>query len=81
MILPTKHILPDRALLSVGADILRLVREPKTVSSLWDSIRKQRANTSMSSPIDYEWFILALDFLFIIGAVEYNRGLVEAQKS
>lgn len=81
MILPTKHILPDRALLSVGADILRLVGEPKTVSSLWDSIRKQRANAVMSSPIDYEWFILALDFLFIIGAVDYDRGLVEAKMS
>lgn len=79
MILPTKHIMPDRALLSVGADILRLIGEPKTVSSLWDAIRRQRANTAMSSPIDYEWFILALDFLYIIGAVDYKRGLVEAQ--
>ncbi len=42
MILPTKGIQADRALLAVGADILRLLDEPKTVSRLWDEMRAYR---------------------------------------
>ena len=34
MILPTKHIRPDRALLAVGADVLGCLREPMTVYAI-----------------------------------------------
>ncbi|GHO94589.1 hypothetical protein KSF_046370 [Reticulibacter mediterranei] len=35
MILPTKRLGPERAMLTVGAEILSLLTEPKTVSRLW----------------------------------------------
>ena len=38
MILPTKHIRPDRALIGVGAEVLGLLVQPMTVSGLWDAI-------------------------------------------
>lgn len=76
MILPTKHIRPDRALLSVGAELLECLREPKTVSRLWDEVRTRRGRHAGAAPLGYDWFILAVDLLFMLGAVEYERGLV-----
>lgn len=77
MILPTKHIRPDRALLAVGADLLGCLREPMTVSRLWDEIRTSRSGRAVSAPINYDWFVLALDLLFLLKAVQFERGLVQ----
>jgi hypothetical protein len=76
MILPTKHIRPERALLAVGGDLLVFLREPMTVSRLWDDIRSKRGDPGEPAPINYGWFVLALDLLFMIGAVELDRGLL-----
>lgn len=76
MILPTKHIRPDRALLAVGGDLLLSLREPMTVSRLWDDFRSKRGDPGEPSPINYDWFVLALDLLFMINAVELDRGLL-----
>lgn len=76
MILPTKHIRPDRALLAVGAELLGCLREPMTVSRLWDEIRASRSSRVPPAPINYDWFVLALDLLFIVRAIEFNRGLI-----
>lgn len=77
MILPTKHIRPDRALLAVGADVLGCLCEPMTVSRLWDEIRSARADRTVSAPISYDWFVLALDLLFMVKAVQFDRGLLQ----
>jgi hypothetical protein len=77
MILPTKHVRGDRALIGVGGEILRILRQPVTASRLWDEVRTARASYAPSSPISYEWFVLALDLLFLIGAVEFDRGVLK----
>jgi hypothetical protein len=76
MILPTKHIRPERALLAIGADLLVSLREPMTVSRLWDRIRAARGEAGEPAPINYDWFVLAVDLLFMIGAIELDRGLL-----
>ena len=76
MILPTKHIRPDRALLTVGGDLLVSLSEPMTVSRLWDDIRAKRGDPGEPAPINYDGFLLALDLLFMINAVEFERGLL-----
>lgn len=76
MILPTKHIQPERALLAIGGDVLGCLREPMTVSRLWDSLRVRRGAPSQPTPINYDWFILALDLLYAIGAINFERGLI-----
>lgn len=75
MILPTKHVRPQRALLGVGAEILETLRRPMTVSALWDRVRKNRAATP-AAPISYAWFVLSLDFLYLIEAVELRDGIL-----
>jgi hypothetical protein len=81
MILPTKHIRPDRALLAVGAELLGCLREPMTVSRLWDEIRTSRGGRAPAAPINYDWFVLALDLLFMVKAVEFDRGLIHKAAS
>ena len=76
MILPTKRIAQDRALLYLGGNILAFLDEPKTVSRLWDEIKRMRTSQPGVSSISYDWFVLALDLLFTICAIEYEHGRV-----
>jgi hypothetical protein len=71
MILPTKGIPPHRALISLGADILRILSETKTVSRLWDELRKAPA---VPADVTFDWFVLSLDLLYLLGAVELERN-------
>ena len=81
MILPTKRIHQDRALLTVGAEVLRRLDEPKTVSRLWDEIQRAYRSRATSPTLTYDWFILSLDLLFAINAVGLNQGLITKQRS
>lgn len=76
MILPTKHIRPDRALIGVGAEVLNTLGPPMTMSNLWDNIRSRRSTTTPNPAIDYQWFVLALDLLYMIGIIELEDGLI-----
>jgi hypothetical protein len=76
VILPTKHLPSDRALLTVGARILALLNEPRTMSVLWDRMRLKRDLRDNRPPMSYDWFILALDLLFVMGAIDFRDGLV-----
>lgn len=77
MILPTKRLSQDRSLLYLGAEILRLVDEPKTVSRLWQELQSARSSQPGLAPLTYDWFVLALDLLFLINAVRVERGRIE----
>ena len=74
MILPNKILAPSRSLLGVGAVILRLLDEPKPISRLWPEFKKFSSAGQKSSPISFGWFVLALDLLFMIGAIDMERG-------
>ena len=81
MILPTKHVRTERALIGVGANILRILRDPMTMSKLWDEVRTRSTTESPDTPVDYQWFVLTLDFLFMLGAIEVRRGLLQRTTS
>ena len=76
MILPSKHLPQDRALLTVGASILRHLSHPVTVSALWEEIPRSPSVHKAQSPLRYDAFVLALDLLFLIGAIELRDGLL-----
>jgi len=79
MILPGKHLRQDRALLGVGAEILSQIEEGKTVSELWESVRKSRLRSSAASALPYDWFVLSLSFLYAITAVDFEDGIVRVR--
>ncbi len=78
MILPTKHLSQDRALLTVGARLLARLSHPKTVSALWEEISRPVIikDNGKSPALRYDAYILALDLLFLMGAVELQDGLL-----
>ena len=76
MILPTQPLSQDRALLTVGALILRLLSEPKTVSAIWEDLSKATDTQRPPRTIRYDHFVLALDLLYLMSAVELVDGLL-----
>lgn len=74
MILPTKHIPEHRSLIGVGGTILALLSEREaTVSGLWEEFLEIRGETGR---ISFDWFVLGLDLLFAMGAIELDRGVI-----
>ncbi|MEO1002204.1 MAG: ABC-three component system middle component 6 [Cyanobacteria bacterium J06638_7] len=73
MILPTKGIGADKALLSIGAFILLDLEEPKTVSRLWADLRRVEEGPPV---ITFDWFVLALDLLYLMGTLDFLGGRV-----
>ena len=77
MILPTKHLPHDRAFLTVGSRLLVCLSEPMTVSALWEAVSKGDKWTDSTKPaLRYDAYVLTLDLLFSIGAVELHNGLL-----
>jgi hypothetical protein len=66
--MPTKHTTVARSMLGVGAALLRILDRPLTVSGLWDAAKSVPAIGS------YQRFLLGLDLLYVLGAVELRGG-------
>lgn len=79
MILPSKHLSQQRALLSVGAKILQHLQIPKTVSAIWEELTKADDDKALSN-MGYNSFILTLDLLYSISAIEMEDGLLSVKK-
>ncbi len=74
LILPTKHISTSYSLLGVGAKILEQLYNPRTVSSLWSAV------ATMPEVATFERFVLTLDLLYAIGAIEMDTGLLRRSR-
>ena len=70
MIMPNKNIKLEYSLLNCGAIILENLQEIDTVSSLWEKARRTEAM------VNYEKFVLTMDYLFLIGAVHMENGMI-----
>jgi hypothetical protein len=69
MILPGKHIKQDRALIAIGGDILAVLDRGMSVSEIWRGVQNLRESRERHSPLSFDWFVLALTFLFAVSAV------------
>lgn len=70
MILPSKHLKLSNTLIGVGSVLLKYLDSDKTVTSLWTDTH------SLLEINSFERFTLALDFLFMIGVVDFKEGLL-----
>lgn len=68
--LPDKTIKTSFSLLGVGALLLQKASATETVSSLWEKVKKEDTVSS------YEKYIRGLIFLYAIGAITYERGIL-----
>ena len=80
MILPSKRLSPKRALFTVGAGLLVRLKRPKTVSRLWEEICKEQSEVENSSKITFDWFILALDLLYMLDVIEFSDNLLKRKR-
>ncbi len=76
MITPTKGIAPQRALLTVGAQISMVLKEPMTVSQAWNALKTWRAHHGNSPVLPFSWFVLSLDLLYALDAIHYEDGML-----
>lgn len=70
MILPDKNIKLEYSLLNCGAILLEEMTESQTLSILWDKAKKYEAL------VNYEKFLLTLDYLYLINAITIKDGLI-----
>lgn len=77
MIAPTKGIAPQRALLTVGAQILvSSGRQNLSVNQAWRRLQDWRVEHDHRAPIPFWWFALALDVLYALGTVELRGDVL-----
>ena len=74
MLLPTKHISLKESILAAGGKILLLLKMPQTVTKLWSKARKY------SDIATFDRFCLVLDFLFSLGLITFENGLIFRRK-
>jgi hypothetical protein len=70
MILPTENDSQETSLLGLGGALLALLDEPRTVTGLWERARR---NPSFGA---FARFVLALDLLFLLEAIDLEAGLI-----
>jgi hypothetical protein len=75
MILPSKHIRFSESLLGLGGVILRIIKEPKTIDEIWFKFSEFN-NDKKQFPAyhNFDNVILALNYLYIIGAVSIDKN-------
>jgi hypothetical protein len=76
LILPSKHVSQDRALLSIGAKVLSHLSHPSTASALWEKMQTPVIGNGNAFLLRYDVFVLALDLLFLMGTIEFESGLL-----
>lgn len=76
MLKPTKGIAPQRALLSVAAQVSMILTEPMTINQIWNGLKEWRSKNANEAAISFSWFVLALDVLYALGVLELEDGLI-----
>ena len=74
MLLPTKGISTERALLTVGARLISVLDSPATVSGLWERFTKVVQESENTNKITFDWFAMALAMLFAMNLVTWNES-------
>ena len=73
-LLPNKHIPTSRSLVGIGALVLGRLETTSTVSGLWGKVKISPQVGSFGN------FILALNYLYAIGAIDYERGVLRRSR-
>jgi hypothetical protein len=80
MILPSKHLRENQALIGLGAVILRHLDDGRSVSELWERSRLDDITGPRERPMSFDWFVLSLTLLYAMDAIELERGIVRPRR-
>ena len=73
MILPKKHISVEESLFGYGAYLLHHITSKTTVDNLWRTYLKEYQDAIYNTKFNFDQFIVTIDYLFAIGAIETNE--------
>jgi len=76
MLTPTKNLHEDKTLIKIGAKTLSFLSSPKSVNSLWNLYIDYQEGLANIPKINFDTFLLGLNFLFIIGAIDYRDDII-----
>jgi hypothetical protein len=71
VILPSKHIPVRQSLLGLGAIVLEILDQPRTLTELWELAR------SIPEMGTFRRLILCLDLLYALGCITLEGGLLK----
>ena len=74
MILPKKHLSINESLFGFGAFLLQKLKEPTSIDSLWEYYKDAYANKQYLVKFSFDQYVMALDYLYIIGAIKLSEG-------
>ena len=74
MLLPDKHIKVAESILGLGSALLGLLDRSKEVDELWSQFSSINDSELYPAHQSFDNFILALDFLYLVGAIEIREG-------
>ena len=75
MILPSKHIRFSESLLGLGGVILNIIKEPKTIDEIWFKFSEFNNDKRVFPAYhNFDNVVLALNYLFIVGAVSIDKN-------
>ena len=70
MLLPDKHITLAESIIGLGGFVLSVLDRPKTADQIYQRVKEARDDKSLPAFHDLDSVMLAVLFLYLIGAVE-----------
>ena len=72
MILPKKQLSLSESYFGFGAFLLQQLDQPRSIDALWECYKEIYVARKYKVKFSFDQYILALDYLFIIGAIQVN---------
>lgn len=70
-LMPRKHIRLNETVLGLGAVVLSVLEQPLTLDEMWALVRDVRKKKrTIPEKTSFEDLVLAVDFLFALGAIQ-----------
>jgi hypothetical protein len=70
MLMPTKHVTERNSILGAAGVVLSTITGPTSINEL------RRRTSGIQAVGTFDRLVLALDFLFMIGVIEFQSGLI-----
>jgi ABC-three component (ABC-3C) system Middle Component 6 len=77
LLFPTKHTNFSQSLLGFGGYLLSILDKPVTADMLWNQYQLDFKNDLYLAKHSYDNLLLSLSFLYLIGAIEGNNGIIK----
>jgi hypothetical protein len=73
MIFPSKHVRLAESILGLSAFVLKFLQNPKNIDILWGEVKQIYNSSSFPANHSYDNFILAIDYLYLVGIINTNE--------